>query len=197
MSRAAVEKAKQHGTDNFIADWTAVLEKVVEQKPHRTRLMGAELDIDEVSVRRQGVLSRVGGRAHRLAPGRFRDGDVLRFQGRLRVELKGPPRNLASAKIDLAAVFHESGTVVPLPVEWSRDGTVFRLKGKVPLRDLRSPLGDGAADKPVEQAGLRLRLVWRNSAWEGWVQRPAGQTSAIEVAYVESGRLMVRSQARR
>ena len=47
------------------------------------------------------------------------------------------------------------------------------------------------------QAGLRLRLVWRNSIWEGWVQRPAEQTSAIEVAYVESGRLMVRSQARR
>lgn len=197
MSRAAVEKAKQHGTDNFIADWTAVLEKVVEQKPHRTRLMGAELDIDEVSVRRQGVLSRVAGGARRLAPGRFRDGDVLRFQGRLRVEMKGPPRNLAAAKIDLAAVFHESGTVVPLPVEWSRDGTVFRLKGKLPLRDLRRPLGDGAADKPVEQAGLRLRLVWRNSVWEGWVQRPAEQTSAIEVAYVESGRLMVRSQARR
>jgi poly(glycerol-phosphate) alpha-glucosyltransferase len=196
MSCAAIEKAKQHGTYNFISDWAAVLGEVVEQKPHRTRLMGAELDIDQVSVRRHGVLSRVA-RARLTAPGRFRDSDVLRFQGRLRAEMKGPPRNLAVAEIDLAAVFQESGTVVPLPVEWSRNGTVFHLRARLPLRDLRRPLSDGAADKPVEQAGLRLRLVWRNSVWEGWVQRPAEQLSTIEVAYVENGRLMVRSQARR
>jgi poly(glycerol-phosphate) alpha-glucosyltransferase len=200
MSRAAVEKAEQHGTDNFIADWAAVLEKVMEQKPHRTRLAGAELDIAEVFVRRRGALSRVARHARRQAPGRFRDGDVLRFKGSLRVEVKGPPRNLAAARIDLAAVFYESGAVVPMPVKWSRDGTVFHLRGKLPLRGLRSPLREDAADKTVEQAGLRLRLVWRNSVWEGWVQRPAEETSAIsaiEVAYVASGRLMVRSQRRR
>ena len=45
MSKAARMKAAQHGYDRFLSDWGAVLNAVVEQKPKRTKLASADLEV--------------------------------------------------------------------------------------------------------------------------------------------------------
>jgi poly(glycerol-phosphate) alpha-glucosyltransferase len=79
----------------------------------------------------------------------------LQLAGTLRVELRRP-RALKAADVQLAAIDAASGAVTELPLKVERrDGALrFRTPGGV----LGPRLPDGAR--------LRLRCIWRNSAWE-------------------------------
>ena len=167
MSRAATEKAKQHGRDEFVADWAAVLEKTVELKPRRTRLDGVDLDVQSLIVgggRGRGLLGR------RPAPpaGRVSPTATVRLEATLRVQPQGRVDALASARVELDAVLQKSGVVVGLPVDWTLEDGTFRVRSDARLRD-HLPPGDRSAG-PVR---LRLRLVWTNSVWQGWLPRPS------------------------
>lgn len=167
MSRAATEKAKQHGKDEFVADWAAVLEKTVELKPHRTRLLGVDLDVQSLIVegrRSRGLL----GLWPATPAGRIPPTATVRLEATLRVKAEGGIGELASARVELDAVLQESGVVVALPVDWTLEGSTFRVRSDVCLRDQLPP-----GDRPTGPVRLRLRLVWRNSVWQGWLHRPS------------------------
>lgn len=167
MSRAATEKAKQHGKDQFVSDWAAVLEKAVEMKPRRTRLVGVDLDVQSLTVGAGRGRGLVGLRPATPA-GRLPPTATLRLEAALRVQTQGPVDDLASARVELDAVLPKSGAVVGLPVDSTLEGSTFRVRSDVSLRE-QLPPGDGPAG-PVR---LRLRLVWRNSVWQGWLHRPS------------------------
>lgn len=171
MSVAARAKAAQHGYDRFRADWRHVLESVVAQQPQRTRIERVDLRVDRLAVGR------------RAAPGMFGARRRLHLAGVLEVEGRGP---LGQASVSLAAVHQGSGLVVDLPL------TVKHRKGRISVR-ASVPLGDlfpeGARDQ--DRARLRLRLTWRNSAWETWVDRADGGPSGLEVGYGQDDEWML------
>ena len=96
--------------------------------------------------------------------GRFPPTATLGLEATLRVKAKGRVGDLASARVELDAVFEESGVVVGLPVDWTLEGSTFRVRSDVRLRDQLPP-----GDRPAGPVRLRLRLVWRNSVWQGWL----------------------------
>ena len=167
MSRAATEKAKQHGKDEFVADWAAVLEKTVELKPssnppRRRRPRRAEPD------RRRSPQSGPARSAAGHPRGRFPPTATVRLEATLRVKAQGRVGDLASARVELDAVLQESGVVVALPVDWTLEGSTFSVRSDVCLRDQLPP-----GDRPAGPLELRLRLVWRNSVWQGWLHHPS------------------------
>ena len=166
MSRAATEKAKQHGKDEFVADWAAVLEKTVELKPRRTRLLGADLDVQSLVVGGRGGRGLLGLRSTTPA-GRFPPTATVRLEATLRVKAQGSVGDLAAARVELDAVSQESGVVVGLPVDWTLGDGTFKVRSDVCLRDQLPP-----GDRPAGPVRLRLRLVWRNSVWQGWLDHP-------------------------
>jgi poly(glycerol-phosphate) alpha-glucosyltransferase len=166
MSRAATEKAKQHGKDEFVADWAAVLEKTVELKPRRTRLLGADLDVQSLVVGGRGGRGLLGLRSTTPA-GRFPPTATVRLEATLRVKAQGSVGDLAAARVELDAVSQESGVVVGLPVDWTLENGTFKVRSDVCLRDQLPP-----GDRPAGPVRLRLRLVWRNSVWQGWLDHP-------------------------
>ena len=84
-------------------------------------------------------------------------GDRLQFAAVLRVKASTRRAKLGSADVRLSAVDDASGAVTELPL-------------KVKLARRRAPLHTpaGLRGGPVVPPGtrLRLRLLWRNSAWE-------------------------------
>jgi poly(glycerol-phosphate) alpha-glucosyltransferase len=166
MSRAATEKAKQHGKNEFVADWAAVLEKTVELKPRRTRLLGADLDVQSLVVGGRGGRGLLGLRSTTPA-GRFPPTATVRLEATLRVKAQGSVGDLAAARVELDAVSQESGVVVGLPVDWTLENGTFKVRSDVCLRDQLPP-----GDRPAGPVRLRLRLVWRNSVWQGWLDHP-------------------------
>jgi poly(glycerol-phosphate) alpha-glucosyltransferase len=166
MSRAATEKAKQHGKNEFVADWAAVLEKTVELKPRRTRLLGADLDVQSLVVGGRGGRGLLGLRSTTPA-GRFPPTATVRLEATLRVKAQGSVGDLAAARVELDAVSQESGVVVGLPVDWTLENGTFKVRSDVCLRDQPPP-----GDRPAGPVRLRLRLVWRNSVWQGWLDHP-------------------------
>jgi poly(glycerol-phosphate) alpha-glucosyltransferase len=167
MSRAATEKAKQHGKDEFVADWAAVLEKTLELKPRRTRLLGADLDVQSLVVGGRSGRGPLGPRSTTPA-GRFPPTATVRLEATLRVKAQGSVGDLAAARVELDAVSQESGVVVGLPVDWTLEDGTFRVRSDVCLRDQLPP-----GDRPADPVRLRLRLVWRNSVWQGWLDHPS------------------------
>lgn len=163
LSRAAAAKAEQHGRQKFLSDWASVLERIVELKPRRTRLVGADLEVQRLTVRGGHGRGPAGLRAP-TPNGRLGPTSTIRLEATLRAEALGPVRDLASARVELNAVFVERGVVVGLPVDWTLNGVTFRLRSDVRLRRLT-----GRDARPTGPGRLRLRLVWRNSVWEGWI----------------------------
>ena len=103
--------------------------------------------LSEVMERKPGR-TRIAG--VELDVTRLRRGRWLRFAADLR--LRGRPRSaLGDAEVALDAIDRASGEVAPLPLTVRRDGNAFALRARA-----RVPAA----------AELRLRVVWRNSAWE-------------------------------
>ncbi len=183
MSRAAVAKAEQHGNERFLADWSTVLRTAVEQKAARVRLTDAHLDVTTVEVQRSGMLEGLARAGGSPALGRFRPSSVLVLEATLRVKARGPHRDLDDARVEVAAVQRGSGAVVELPVEWRRDGNQLHLTSRAPLADLMGPSDPAGSSDAGETARLRVRLTWRNAAWQTFVERPPSTTGGLEVAY--------------
>jgi poly(glycerol-phosphate) alpha-glucosyltransferase len=160
MSAAAREKVADYGPAEFVERWSHVLRAVVELAPHRTRIEEAVLELERLRlVRDRGWRRRLGN----LAPGRVGAGGALELAGVLRVKGRG---DLDAGRLELAAIRVGSGEVVDLPLVAERADDGFRLAATVPLADVL-PAGEPGA------ARLRLRLVWRNAAWQTDVAVPA------------------------
>jgi len=137
MSAAAREAARRKGPDGFLANWAGVLEQVVAQRPDRTL-------IEDVALETTRLRTVRGGRR-------------LQFTGVLRVQGTSRRAQLDSARVELAAVDPDSGTVNRLPLK------VKLVEGELRLA---TPAGLGGGPAVPAGARLRLRLVWQNSAWE-------------------------------
>jgi poly(glycerol-phosphate) alpha-glucosyltransferase len=156
MSEAAREKVARYGPAEFVARWAQVLHAVVEQAPERTRVEDARLELKRLRlVRDRGWRRRLAN----LAPGRVASAGALELAGVLHVTGRG---DLDAARLELAAI-REDGEVVDVPLAVERAGDGFVLSARVRLADV---LPDSGA------ARLRLRLVWRNSAWQTDVAVP-------------------------
>lgn len=164
MSAAARKKAEAHGYDRFVAEWGTVLRGVLENRPSRTKISRADLEVHRVTVGR-----RDGG------PGRVNPGKRLRVEATLRVKGRG---DLSSAEVTLAAVHEGSGLVVDLPLSVRRKGSEFRLEARVPLGQIY-PSTASAQDR----CRLRVRLTWANSSWETTLKRPGTAPAGLEVGY--------------
>ena len=164
MSKAARAKASQHGYDRFLSDWGAVLTAAVEQKPGRTKLVNADLEVYRLKVGRAGV-----------GPGRFGAGKRMHLKAQLELAGRG---DQSEAEVTLAAVHERSGLVVELPMSVRHPQASFRLTASVPLSDLY-PKGASAQDR----CRLRVRLTWRNSSWQTYVTRPKNAPAGLEVDF--------------
>lgn len=184
MSKAAVAKAEQHGTERFISDWAATLNAAVEQKPHRTNLSDVRLDVDRLEIESRSSFDRLRRRDEAPAFGRFATSDVLAFEGVLRTQVKRKGK-LGAARVELTAVNRASGSVVELPLEVRRDGGDFHISSRARL----DTIIDDA--ETAESAQLRLRLVWANAVWHTYVSRPVSGSSGLEVSYDSEGALTV------
>ena len=84
-------------------------------------------------------------------------GRRLRFAGVLRVRARTRRAKLESAAVTLAAIDDSSGAVAELPLKVeTEDGTL----------KLQTPAGLLGGPAVPDGTRLRLRLTWRNSAWE-------------------------------
>ena len=171
MSKEARAKATQHGYDRFLSDWGAVLTAAVEQKPKRTKLVSADLEVHRLSVGRLSV-----GRAD-VGPGRFGAGKRMHLKAQLEVAGRG---DQSEAEVTLAAVHERSGLVVDLPMSVKHSQGSFRLTASVPLSDLY-PNGASAHDR----CRLRVRLTWRNSSWQTYVTRPKNAPAGLRSTSVK------------
>lgn len=151
MSAAARARAERFGPAECAASWASVLQATVEQKPLRTRIEDVRLELDRLRPVGASPLGRLLRRGN--------DGAV-ELAGRLKVEGRARNSGLDAADLRLAWIDEASGAVTELPLD------VSSAKGELRLRALLEP--------PAADARLRLRLTWRNSAWETRVARLAG-----------------------
>lgn len=158
MSTAAREKVARYGPAQFVERWAQVLRAVVEQAPARTRIEDARLELERLRlVRDRGWRRRLAN----LAPGRVDAGAALELVGVLRVTGRG---DLDAARLELAAIREASGEVVDVPLTVERASDGFALSAQIRLADVLPAPG---------VARLRLRLIWRNAAWQTDVAVPA------------------------
>ena len=136
MGAAARATARSFGTEPFLGRWTAVLRAAVTDEPRRTRIDAVRLETTRLTVSGRGRLTFAG---------------VLEVAGHSRGS------DLDAAAIALAAIDDTSGQVIELPVAVERDGGRFAV---------RTTAGLFGGPKSPTGARLRLRLTWRNSAWE-------------------------------
>jgi len=86
---------------------------------------------------------------------------AVEVAGALRVEGDGRTSGLEAVGLGLAWVEVETGAVNRVPLDVELEEGEFRLRSVARL-------------PAAEPAWLRLRLIWRNSAWETEVVRLAG-----------------------
>jgi poly(glycerol-phosphate) alpha-glucosyltransferase len=84
-------------------------------------------------------------------------GGGLRVSGVLELEGKGP---LDAVRLSLAWIDAASGDVREQPLRFKRAGSRFRIRATV--------------EHPAGDARLRLRLTWRNSAWDNTIAQASG-----------------------
>jgi hypothetical protein len=135
---------------------------------------------------RGGAGRRLTRTAEVSAPARAAPEDRLEVTASVRVDGDSPASGLDSAAFTLAAVHHPSGTWVDLPLSVRRDGDRFALTASFPLAQALSTAPEGA---PMQ---LRLRLVWENSSWQTFLERPPGAEGA-EVFYAADGLLQLQA----
>ena len=74
---------------------------------------------------------------------------------------------------------HEgSGLVVDLPLKVRRRDDGFRLSAKPKLADLYPQEAS-----PQDRCRLRVRVLWENSSWQTFVDRPATGPTGLEVGF--------------
>jgi len=162
MSAAARAHAERFGPAEFLARWAQVLETVVEHKRLRTRLDDVKLELTRLRAVRGNPVARLGRRGADFELGPVGPNRAVELAGELRVEGDGRKSGLAAVELGLAWVAIETGEVTeaPLSVKLDEEDERFDLRAVAPL--------------PDEDALLRLRLIWRNSAWETVLVRLAG-----------------------
>jgi poly(glycerol-phosphate) alpha-glucosyltransferase len=163
MSAAAHERARRFGPAECVASWAGVLQTAVEHKPLRTRLDDVGLELSRLRLVSANPLRRLAARRPAFALGPVGAGVALELAAALTVNGKSRRTKLDAVELGLAWIEEESGEVLDLPLSVKRASETFRLQAKVAL-----PAGD---------ARLRLRLIWRNSAWQ------------TDVAQLKDGRL--------
>jgi len=168
MSAAARDRAARNGPAEFLAAWAGVVQATVEHKPLRTKLAGVELEFDRLRLVSANPLARLVQRGPDFALGGVTGRRALELAGRMKVDGRSRKAGLDAVLLELAWIDAESGAVTALPLEAKLgEDEFFRLRASARL--------------PAATARLRLRLTWRNSAWEtdvvqledGEVTRPA------------------------
>ncbi len=160
MSAAARRRAESYGPPEFLASWAAVLEAAVEHKPLRTRLDDVSFQLSRLRSVSANPLARLAQRAPEFSLGPVASNGALELAGVLKVDGNGRKSGLDAVELGLAWVEQESGEVTELPLRAKLAEEEFRLRARVAL--------------PAADARLRLRLTWRNSAWETDVVRLDG-----------------------
>ncbi len=193
MSAAALEKARRHDQERFLADWAAVVDAVVASRPRRVALQQARLDVHRL---------RVGRGRRSVWSSRRRPQERLRFRGELHLE--GEPDGVPSPQdlqVELAAVHAASGRRLTVPVRvrsrpgadggvrLAADTTLADLLGTQdpePDQEVLDPPDDAAPpaeDDDVERVRLRLFVSWRNVAWSTDLRRETGAPAGLETSY--------------
>jgi poly(glycerol-phosphate) alpha-glucosyltransferase len=161
MSAAASRRARDFGPEEFLARWESVLNATIAHRPLRTRIDAVELDLSRLRLVSANPLKRRLTRAGDFALGTVTDDRVLELAGSLTLDGRSRKTAFEAVELSLAWVERESGAVTELPLTVKpAAGRRFGLNARVGL--------------PASDARLRLRLVWRNSAWETDVLKLAG-----------------------
>ena len=160
MSAAASRRAEQLGPAGFLARWGHVLNAAVEHKSQRTRIDAAELELERLRPVSASPWRRRLQRGPAIQLGAVEPDAGLELACVLRIEGRSGETGLEAAELELAWVEQRQGTVTELPLTVTRAGGEFRLRTLAP--------------PPAADARLRLRLTWRNSAWETDVVQLAG-----------------------
>ena len=168
MSAAARERAERYGPAEFLAAWASVVQATVENKPLRTKLESVDLDLSRLRLVSANPLARLVQRGPDFALGRVTTERAIELAGILKFDGRSRKTGLDEVVVELAWIDAESGEVTELPlVAKLGEGELFRLRA--------------TARVPTADARLRLRMTWRNQAWEtdvvrledGEVSRPA------------------------
>jgi poly(glycerol-phosphate) alpha-glucosyltransferase len=160
MSAAARERAARYGPAEFLATWRDVVQATIDHRPQRTQIDDVQLELTRLRHVSGNPLGRLLGRPPDFALGPVAPGRALELAGTLRVTGKARKAGLEAVELALAWVEHESGDVAGQPLRVKLAEEEFQLGATVPL--------------PARDARLRLRLTWRNSAWETDVARLEG-----------------------
>ena len=160
MSAAARRRAEQFGPDEFLAWWGNVVRATIEQKPLRTRIAAAGFEPSRLRLVDANPVKRRLRPVRRLALGEAGPGKLLELAGVLRIDGHSAMTPLHAAELALAWVERESGAVIALPLRVKPARDRFKLRAITQL--------------PNADARLRLRVTWRNSAWETNVLEFAG-----------------------
>jgi poly(glycerol-phosphate) alpha-glucosyltransferase len=179
MSKAAQEKARDHGHGRFLDEWRQVIEKAVELKPFRTRLDEVSLEVLQLDV--SGPLRPAVG----FRPVSVSRRGKLTFEGRLHVSGSSERSTLESAQVSLTAIHEGTGMSVELPLSVGRSDGVFALSSTMRFADM---FGE---DDDLSGVRLRLRLVWQNSTWNTMVARPEERPAGVEASYQDDGTLLL------
>jgi poly(glycerol-phosphate) alpha-glucosyltransferase len=146
MSAAARARAESFGPAEFTATWARVLHATVAEKPLRTRI--EQVRFDASTLRPATVRERALALRRRPA---------LRLEGVLELDGRGGQTGWDAVGLELAWIDVGTGAVTELPLRSRRSKRTFRLRATF--------------DRPAADSRLRLRLTWRNSAWETEVAR--------------------------
>jgi poly(glycerol-phosphate) alpha-glucosyltransferase len=157
MSAAARARAERYDPAEFLAAWARVLEATVEGKRLRTRIDDVQLDLTRLRTVSANPIARLVNRGPDFALGPVGSDGALELAGRLRVEGDARQSGRDAVELGLAWIQFESGEVTDVPLRVKLRDDEFRLRS--------------IASLPPAGAWLRLRLIWRNSAWETEVVR--------------------------
>lgn len=183
MSSAAVEKAKSHGRETFVKDWSEVLHAAIELKPHRTRIEKAHLEIRRIRFFRSGFLKSRLLSSDGFLPTELDANSQLRIEGIFHLKGHSANSTLRSAKLSLAAIDSESGATVDVPMTAKLRGDRFYIRSSVPVSQI---FAGRTGSRDVK---LRFRFVWHNSTWQTFVGRPDSRSPEIEVTYAKDNTL--------
>ncbi len=159
MSAAAFDRAADFDHRAFLEQWRVALTTGLQRRRTRVQLDRVRLRVDRFDDGPSSLAGRMADRLPRLArlvrgaTGRGRP-RPLTFDAELVVRGSWPAGALKRAKVTLDLVAGD-GTVTGVPVEVTRAGRRFALASRFPAVRV-------SADPPV----LRVRLLWRNAAWE-------------------------------
>ena len=148
LAAHAVEVEHQHvaGERVEVEAMARVLHATVAEKPLRTRI--EQVRFDASTLRPATVRERALALRRRPA---------LRLEGVLELDWRGGQTGWDAVGLELAWIDVGTGAVTELPLRSRRSKRTFRLRATF--------------DRPAADSRLRLRLTWRNSAWETEVAR--------------------------